>query len=313
MNRCKEAEGGQRAALTGEDLERISRLARRPLKEEELYAFSVRLCDNEIDRDWERFSPETLKGLAPLFVGKSGIFDHQWSARGQAARIYKTELIREPGRLTRAGDPYCWLKGCAYMVRTQGNRDLIAEIEGGIKKEVSVGCAVDRAVCSICGADLRRDQCGHKKGEVYGGKLCYASLEGASDAYEFSFVAVPAQPRAGVVKGTGRKLPLAGLRELARENPRCRLELEQLEEEALLGRKHLAALREEAVRLGLLAGVGLERPALEALVDKLSPEETAALSKAWEQQAGGRYPLKTQLRYEEQSHPVQERDGAFLI
>ena len=313
MNRCKEAEGGQRAALTGEDLERISRLARRPLKEEEIYAFSVRLCDNEIDRDWERFSPETLKGLAPLFVGKSGIFDHQWSARGQAARIYKTELIREPGRLTRAGDPYCWLKGCAYMVRTQGNRDLIAEIEGGIKKEVSVGCAVDRAVCSICGADLRRDQCGHKKGEVYGGKLCYASLEGASDAYEFSFVAVPAQPRAGVVKGTGRKLPLAGLRELALENPRCRLELEQLEEEALLGRKHLAALREEAVRLGLLAGVGLERPALEALVDKLSPEELAALSKAWGQQAGGRYPLKTQLRYEEQSHPVQERDGAFLI
>ena len=105
MNRCKEAEGGQRAALTGEDLERISRLARRPLKEEEIYAFSVRLCDNEIDRDWERFSPETLKGLAPLFVGKSGIFDHQWSARGQAARIYKTELIREPGRLTRAGTP----------------------------------------------------------------------------------------------------------------------------------------------------------------------------------------------------------------
>ena len=36
----------------------------------------MRLCDNEIDRDWERFSPETLKGLAPLFVGKSGIFDH---------------------------------------------------------------------------------------------------------------------------------------------------------------------------------------------------------------------------------------------
>ena len=71
--------------------------------------------------------------------------------------------------------------------------------------------------------------------------------------------------------------------------------------------------REEAVRLGLLAGVGLERPALEALVDKLSPEELAALSKAWEQQAGRRYPLKTQLRYEEQSHPVQERDGAFLI
>ena len=49
------------------------------------------------------------------------------------------------------------------------------------------------------------------------------------------------------------------------------------------------------------------------IVDAMSPEELAALSKAWGQQAGRRYPLKTQLRYEEQSHPVQERDGAFLI
>ena len=310
MNRCKEAEGGQRAALTGEDLERISRLARRPLKEEEIYAFSVRLCDNEIDRDWERFSPETLKGLAPLFVGKSGIFDHQWSARGQAARIYKTELIREPGRLTRAGDPYCWLKGCAYMVRTQGNRDLIAEIEGGIKKEVSVGCAVERSVCSICGADLRQGRCGHRKGEVYDGKLCYASLEGASDAYEFSFVAVPAQPGAGVVKGRGGPLP--SLRELAGENPRCALELEQLEEEAGLGRSYLEGLRQEAVRLGLLAGVGLDRAALRGLADKLSPGELSALSKAWERQAGGRYPLQTQLRYGEKAG-AEQPDRAFLI
>ena len=313
MKIVKKSQGGEPAQVSAGDLALINRLARRELKGEEVYTFSVRLCDNEVDRDWERFAPQTLEELAGLFVGKSGIFDHRWSALGQAARIYKTEVVWEPERRTKAGDGYCWLKGYAYMVRTGSTRDLIAEIEGGIKKEVSVGCAVDRAVCSICGADLRRDQCGHKKGEVYGGKLCYASLEGASDAYEFSFVAVPAQPRAGVVKGTGRKLPLAGLRELALENPRCRLELEQLEEEALLGRKHLAALREEAVRLGLLAGVELERPALEALVDKLSPEELAALSKAWGQQAGGRYPLKTQLRYEEQSHPVQERDGAFLI
>ena len=252
MNRCKEAEGGQRAALTGEDLERISRLARRPLKEEELYAFSVRLCDNEIDRDWERFSPETLKGLAPLFVGKSGIFDHQWSARGQAARIYKTELIREPGRLTRAGDPYCWLKGCAYMVRTQGNRDLIAEIEGGIKKEVSVGCAVERAVCSVCGQPWGEGSCDHRKGERYDGRLCYATLEGAKDAYEFSFVAVPAQPLAGVVKSAG------GWRELAAQVPGGARELEELEKEAQLGRQYLERLRGELVRQAVLADGQLE-------------------------------------------------------
>ena len=310
MKIVKESQGGEGVRVSAEELALINRLARRELKGEEVYTFAVRLCDNEVDRDYERFAPRTLEELAPLFVGRSGIFDHRWSARGQAARIYKTELIREPERLTRAGDGYCWLKGYAYMVRTGSTRDLIAEIEGGIKKEVSVGCAVERSVCSICGADLRQGRCGHRKGEVYDGKLCYASLEGASDAYEFSFVAVPAQPGAGVVKGRGGPLP--GLRELAGENPRCALELEQLEEEAGLGRSYLEGLRQEAVRLGLLAGVGLDRAALRALADKLSPGELSALSKAWERQAGGRYPLQTQLRYGEKAG-AEQPDRAFLI
>ena len=306
MNRCKEAEGGRRAALTGEDLERISRLARRPLKEEEIYAFSVRLCDNEIDRDWERFSPETLEGLAPLFVGKSGIFDHQWSARGQAARIYKTELIREPGRLTRAGDSYCWLKGYAYMVRTQGNRDLIAEIEGGIKKEVSVGCAVERAVCSICGQPWGEGSCGHRKGEQYDGRLCCAVLEGAKDAYEFSFVAVPAQPLAGVVKSAG------GWRELAAQTPGGARELEELEKEARLGRRYLERLRGELVRQAVLADGQLEEAVLRSAADKLTHRELEALTASFARRAGERYPLRTQLSYGERTAQPREEDRAFL-
>ena len=130
-------------------LEDINRLSRASLSAEEVYVFSLCLCDNEVDRDQERFPEKTLEQLAPLFVGKSGLFDHSWSARGQAARLYRTEVVREPERLTQAGDGYCWLKGWAYMVRTPDNQGLIAEIEGGIKKEVSVGCAVKRAVRSV--------------------------------------------------------------------------------------------------------------------------------------------------------------------
>ena len=189
MKIIKEAAGGEGAALTAGDLELIGALARRPLSQEEVYTFSVRLCDNEIDRDFERFSPQTLEQLASLFVGRSGIFDHQWSALGQAARIYKTQLVREPDRMTKTGEGYCWLKGFAYMMRTERVKDLIAEIEGGIKKEVSVGCAVEHAVCSVCGCDRTMTDCGHQKGKEYGGQLCYATLEGAVDAYEFSFVA----------------------------------------------------------------------------------------------------------------------------
>ena len=187
-----------KAPVTGEDLAAINALARSELTEEQIYTFAVRLCDNEVDRDFERFPRKSLEALAGLFVGKSGIFDHVWSAKGQTARLYRTEVVEEPGRTTGAGDPACWLKGYAYMVRTEGNRDLIAEIEGGIKKEISVGCAVNRTACSICGSAA--GSCGHRRGEICDGRLCFFNLEEPVDAYEWSFVAVPAQRRAGVVK-----------------------------------------------------------------------------------------------------------------
>lgn len=64
------------------ELAQINALSRKELKAGEVYAFGVRLCDNEIDRDGERFPLETLQELERLFVGKSGVFDHQWSALG---------------------------------------------------------------------------------------------------------------------------------------------------------------------------------------------------------------------------------------
>lgn len=296
MKIVKETAGGENAAVTAEDLELIGALARKPLGREEVYTFSVRLCDNEIDRDFERFTARTLEQLAPMFVGKAGIFDHQWSARGQAARIYKTEIVQEPGRLTRAGDGYCWLKGCAYMVRTDSSRDLIAEIEGGIKREVSVGCAVEHAICSVCGCDRTQTDCGHEKGQEYAGQLCWADLEGAADAYEFSFVAVPAQPAAGVVKGAWQREAAAGL-----------------EAEAALGRRYLENLRGEVVRLALLCDRELSAQAMKSLADKLSHAELEELRKSYARRAGERFPLKTQLRYESRSaDAIQEENRAFL-
>ena len=82
------------------DLEQINALARRELTADEVYLFAVRLCDNDVDRDGERFAVETLEELGKLFVGVSGVFDHQWSARGQTARIYRTEVVHEEGTLT---------------------------------------------------------------------------------------------------------------------------------------------------------------------------------------------------------------------
>lgn len=252
MDICKEAAVAAVGQVSGEDLELINALARRELKAEEVYTFAVRLCDNEIDRDGERFDEDTLEELGKLFVGVSGVFDHQWSAKGQAARIYRTQVVREES-LTEDGRPYRYLKGWAYMMRTGENEALIAEIDGGIKREVSVGCAVERVVCSVCGQEL--GQCGHEKGEEYGGKVCHGILTGAADAYEWSFVAVPAQRKAGVVKSAGARL----------------------EEEARLGRRYLKGLRRELVRLAGLAEPEAEHELLVRVADRLDEAELKGL------------------------------------
>lgn len=191
--------------LTGELMAKVNKYTRKQLKAEDIYAFPVILCDNEIDRDNERFSIEALRKLAVLFVGKTGIFDHNPKGENQTARIFDVGVKVDTEKTTSAGEPYTCLVAKAYMVRTAKSADLIAEIEGGIKKEVSVSCSVKKEICSICGADMRKAPCTHIKGAVYGDKLCSVILDEPFDAYEWSFVAVPAQKNAGVAKKFGEE------------------------------------------------------------------------------------------------------------
>ena len=296
------------------ELAAIHRLSRRALTAEEVYTFAVRLCDNQTDRDLEYFDRRALEKLAQLFVGKTGIFDHSWSAKDQTARIYRTELVEEPGVVTEAGEPGCYLKGYAYMLRTPENEGLIAEIEGGIKKEVSVSCAVSRCVCSICGNDVNDHAlCGHVKGRIYEGKRCIVKLEEPTDAYEWSFVAVPAQPLAGVVKayGSGKSLRqmLAGL---GQEGP-WREELRQLEKEAEIGRKYIEGLRKETVRLGLMAEDGMSGDTLRAIADKLEGQELEALRACYEKRLEKKAGLPVQLRYGREEGQAEGCDLAFTI
>ena len=272
-----------------EELERINALSRRELGADEVYTFALRLCDNDVDRDFERFDDAALDQLAPMFVGVSGVFDHQWSARGQTARIYRTQVVGGDGSLTADGRPCRYLKGWAYMMRTQENAALIAEIDGGIKREVSVGCAVERVVCSICGQEL--DACPHEKGEEYGGQLCCGVLTGASDVYEWSFVAVPAQRKAGGIKSAGRRL----------------------EDEARLGRKYLKALRAEMVRLAGIAEPQAGHALLEKVSARLDEEELLGLIRLYRGRANGLAAPRVQLSYGEDALPQEVADGAFLI
>ena len=279
--------------LTKEELDQINRFSKAELTADQVYTFSVRLCDNEVDRDFERFGMEDLERLGELFLGKSGIFDHQWSAKGQTARIYRTEVVREPGTVTAAGDEYRWLKGWAYLMRTEKNQELITEIEGGIKKEVSVGCSMGRSVCSVCGAE--NGACGHAKGQMYGGKLCFMELKDPKDAYEWSFVAVPAQPRAGVVKRFGAEGP----------------ELRVLRKQAEMGQRYLMALRREVVRLAMLADGSLDGNIFAKAAGRLEEAELLELKDAYEAQIAKKFPVPAQLR--RQQAAGREDENVFRV
>jgi hypothetical protein len=194
--------------VTAEELKAINKYTLEPLEAADVFTFKAVLCDNELDRDFERFSVKALQDLKKLFLGKTVIKNHSWDADGQVARIYATELVQSE-TVTKSGELYTQLVAHCYMVRTESNKDLIAEIKGGIKKEGSVGCSVSSSICSICGTDNAKNYCRHWPGKSYekegGQQVCTFTLAGAKDAYEFSLVAVPAQKTAGVSKSyTGK-------------------------------------------------------------------------------------------------------------
>lgn len=182
------------------ELDAINKLTLEPLQAGDVFTFKVAMCDNEVDREFEVFPRASLEKMQGLFIGRTMIKDHRRTSDNQIARIYNTELITTEGRFTKAGETYCQLVAHVYTLNNEANKDMIAEIKGGIKKEVSVNVSVKNMICSICGRDNMKSYCEHFWGKEYDGKQCFFSLESPSDAYELSFVAVPAQAQAGTIK-----------------------------------------------------------------------------------------------------------------
>ena len=267
---------------TAAQLEAINAQAKAKLEAEQVYVFSLRLCDDRIDRDYERFDTAALPGLAKLFIGKTGIADHKWSTESQVARIFAAEVVREDG--------ISYIKAWAYIRRGGHADEVIADIEAGIKKEVSVGCAMGYSVCSICGSEY--GVCGHQKGEYYDGQLCCTILKEPVDAYEFSFVAVPAQRDAGVLKGLGHGNRT--LKELA-ENFGAQEEYRQLWKQAQLGLQYQKQIRDDVVRLCLALELGADEPTLRSIVEKAGAEDLLKLQKALDQRLMESLPATCQL------------------
>ncbi|MBQ7541178.1 MAG: hypothetical protein IJT44_02685 [Clostridia bacterium] len=308
--------------LTDEDLKCIHRYTRRPMTADELYTFSMVLCDNEIDRDLERFGIDALETIAGMFVGTTGLFDHSLQSRDQTARIYKTECRTDPTRRTETGEPYTYVFAAAYMPLTPENASLRTEIDAGIKKEVSVHCSSAVRRCSVCGADVLHAPCAHRKGDVVDGKVCHHILSAPTDAYEWSFVAVPAQRAAGVVKSfRNKEEPMQDILSTVRKSTdsltlspqqltALQAQLCELESEASLGKAYHVQLIQDTMRLALAAMPDADGDALKSVCEKLTADELQALRKGFTTLANHRIPLQPQLRLPDSP---SEEDSAFII
>ena len=204
---------GKLASMTAtdEDMKLINKYTLRKFTADEVFTFKVKMCDNETDdRNYMPFTLRALKDMEKLYVGRAMGKDHTFHADDQCARVFTTELVYAGEKKTKAGEPFATLVAKCYMIRTESTKDLIAEIEGGIKKEVSTNSAPVKAICSICGADNVRQYCRHFPGSIYTDsgkeKQCLITIDGVKDVYELSFVGVPAQRRAGVYKAFGDKV-----------------------------------------------------------------------------------------------------------
>ncbi len=196
-------------------------------------------------------------------------------SKDQTARIYSAEVVTDTDRKTSDGEPYTYIKAKAYMVRTEKNKDLIAEIDAGIKKETSVGCCVSDISCSICGRNIKTHGCEHQKGKMYGGKLCCYHLSEPTDAYEWSFVAVPAQKNAGVIKSF---------------NP-----VNETEKLAALANEYRDELKADVIRSAASVIPEMKSSSVEEICESLSVKALREMRDAFRENARKNLPVVRQL------------------
>ena len=224
--------------VTDEDLKKINKYTLSPVTAEDVFIFKATIADNEQDdRNYMPFNLKALQDLRKLYPGKTMLKDHSRRADNQIARVYDTELVQYANKKTELGELHTELIAKIYMIKTDSNKDLIAEIMGGIKKEVSTSTVPNKMVCNICNGDGLK--CKHYPGVEYTiqdgsptgtKKRCKMLLDGAKEAYELSFVAVPAQPRAGTHKSIGFTKDVDDIEEKTPKNDTKCIETENINE-----------------------------------------------------------------------------------
>lgn len=165
------------------DLKEINRYTLRPLTADEYVVFTLDLCHNQIDRHFSCFPEDELEVIHKKVPGRPLMERHDLQGSLPRGTFFHSTLHRQGDILS--------VRPKVYVLRLEENRNFIANIEGGIYRETSIGFSFSFPECSICNRDIRR--CIHVPGEKYEGSLCYYRMRGVQDVLEGSVVACGSQ------------------------------------------------------------------------------------------------------------------------
>lgn len=161
--------------ISDNDMKQINKYTRKDFVRDNIYAFTVTLCDNRIDKDFEMISTDCLYQLKKLALGSTGIL-----TESKTAKIYGVN-----DRVTLIDNEYViHLEAQAYMPKDCIKKEELEKILND--SEVSIVFSARNKTCSICGNNF--NFCGHHKGQKYDNKLCYAILDKPTGFYEWSVI-----------------------------------------------------------------------------------------------------------------------------
>lgn len=145
---------------------------------EETHMFDIVLCNNDIDKDNERFTSDSLFQMAKMFSGIKVFLGDRHAENDCVGRILTCNVVTTSQK-NKLGHPLLELRAKAYIFK-HNNEDIIDGIVSGRIQHVSVGTAVNHSSCSIC----HSSDCSHVPGLFYNDMRCYRNLDDISDVYE---------------------------------------------------------------------------------------------------------------------------------
>jgi len=167
----------------GNDMElvnEVNKFTLRPLSRDEFAVFTMDLCNNQIDAHYSRFPVEELESINAMVPGRPFMERHDTKGTLPRGTFFRSRLHEEEDT------DYVSVRPDVYVLRTDENRGLIANIEGGVYRATSIGFSFMHPECSVCHKDIRA--CDHIPGRRYNDELCHYIMRDVVSVLEGSVV-----------------------------------------------------------------------------------------------------------------------------